>query len=136
MADTYIPRLKTEYEKVIRPKLTETFGYSNTFAVPAVTKVVINMGLGNQGVTAGGTALLGGMLDSHLAQGGLAVVRVLDEEGAIETDRLAMLALVAGAVGIVPDLVFAVAAAAIQGRRQRTSPEQVRSSCRIGGAEA
>jgi large subunit ribosomal protein L5 len=50
MADTYIPRLKTEYEKVIRPKLTETFGYSNPFACPAFTKVVINMGLG-EGVT-------------------------------------------------------------------------------------
>lgn len=50
MADTYIPRLKTEYEKVIRPKLTETFGYSNPFACPSITKVVINMGLG-EGVT-------------------------------------------------------------------------------------
>lgn len=51
MADTYIPRLKTEYEKVIRPKLTEAFGYSNPFAVPAITKIVINMGLGSEGVT-------------------------------------------------------------------------------------
>ena len=50
MADTYIPRLKTEYEKVIRPKLTEAFGYSNPFACPSITKVVINMGLG-EGVT-------------------------------------------------------------------------------------
>jgi large subunit ribosomal protein L5 len=50
MADTYIPRLKTEYEKVIRPKLTEAFGYSNPLACPAFTKVVINMGLG-EGVT-------------------------------------------------------------------------------------
>jgi large subunit ribosomal protein L5 len=50
MADNYIPRLKTEYEKVIRPKLTEAFGYSNPFACPSITKVVINMGLG-EGVT-------------------------------------------------------------------------------------
>ena len=42
MADTYIPRLKTEYEKVIRPKLTEAFGYSNPYAIPAITKVVLN----------------------------------------------------------------------------------------------
>src|ERR1043166_1783362 len=46
MADNYVPRLKTEYEKVIRPKLTEAFGYSNPFAIPAITKVVLNMGLG------------------------------------------------------------------------------------------
>lgn len=50
MADTYTPRLKAEYEKNIRPKLVETFGYSNPFAVPAISKVVINMGLG-EGVT-------------------------------------------------------------------------------------
>jgi len=46
MVDNYIPRLKTEYEKVIRPKLAETFGYSNPFAIPAIEKVVLNMGLG------------------------------------------------------------------------------------------
>jgi len=46
MADTYTPRLKAEYEKVIKPKLVEAFGYSNHFAVPALTKVVLNMGLG------------------------------------------------------------------------------------------
>ncbi len=46
MADTYTPRLKAEYEKVIKPKLVEAFGYSNSYAVPAITKVVLNMGLG------------------------------------------------------------------------------------------
>jgi large subunit ribosomal protein L5 len=46
MADTYTPRLKVEYDKVIKPKLVEAFGYSNPFAVPALTKVVLNMGLG------------------------------------------------------------------------------------------
>jgi large subunit ribosomal protein L5 len=46
MADNYVPRLKTEYEKVIRPKLAETFGYSNPYAIPAIKKVVLNMGLG------------------------------------------------------------------------------------------
>ena len=46
MADTYTPRLKTEFEKVIKPKLVETFGYSNPFAVPSMTKVLLNMGLG------------------------------------------------------------------------------------------
>ena len=46
MAETYTPRLKAEYEKTIKPKLVEAFGYSNSFAVPALTKVVLNMGLG------------------------------------------------------------------------------------------
>jgi large subunit ribosomal protein L5 len=44
------PRLKTEYEKKIRPALIQQFGYSNNFAVPMLDKVVINMGIG-EGVT-------------------------------------------------------------------------------------
>jgi large subunit ribosomal protein L5 len=46
MAETYTPRLKAEYEKTIKLKLVEAFGYSNSFAVPVLTKVVLNMGLG------------------------------------------------------------------------------------------
>jgi large subunit ribosomal protein L5 len=42
----YTPRLKTEYEQVIRPKLMQDLGYSNRFAVPALDKVVLNMGIG------------------------------------------------------------------------------------------
>jgi hypothetical protein len=51
------------------------------------------------------------------AQRRFAVVRVLDEELAIEADRRAVLALVAGAVRIAPKLVFTVAAA-LQGLGQ------------------
>ncbi|BBF93087.1 50S ribosomal protein L5 [Blastochloris tepida] len=40
------PRLKTYYEEVIRPKLIEEFGYKNKFEVPAIEKVVLNMGVG------------------------------------------------------------------------------------------
>ncbi len=40
------PRLKTQYEKEIRPALTKQFGFSNPFAVPMLDKVVINMGIG------------------------------------------------------------------------------------------
>jgi large subunit ribosomal protein L5 len=43
---TYIPRLKTQFEKTIRAKLIEQFGYTNTYAVPRLDKVVINMGVG------------------------------------------------------------------------------------------
>jgi len=43
---TYIPRLKTQFEKTIRPKLIEQFGYSNPYAVPRLDKIVLNMGVG------------------------------------------------------------------------------------------
>ena len=42
----YQPRLKTQFEDVIRPKLIEDFGYENPMQVPRLEKVVINMGVG------------------------------------------------------------------------------------------
>jgi large subunit ribosomal protein L5 len=42
----YKPRLKTEYEEKIRPKLMQQFGYSNRMAVPVLDKIVLNMGIG------------------------------------------------------------------------------------------
>jgi large subunit ribosomal protein L5 len=47
MAETaYIPRLRTEYDKTIRGKMTEQFGYANSMQVPRLDKVVLNMGVG------------------------------------------------------------------------------------------
>jgi large subunit ribosomal protein L5 len=47
MAETaYTPRLRQQYDKNIRTQLTEKFGYTNPMQVPALTKVVINMGIG------------------------------------------------------------------------------------------
>ena len=43
---TYIPRMKVLFEEQIRPKLMQELGYSNPFAVPALDKVVLNMGIG------------------------------------------------------------------------------------------
>jgi large subunit ribosomal protein L5 len=43
---TYEPRLKKQYEDVIRQKMVEQFGYTNAMQVPRVTKIVINMGIG------------------------------------------------------------------------------------------
>jgi large subunit ribosomal protein L5 len=40
------PRLRGVYDSVIRQKLTEQFGYRNPMQVPALDKVVINMGIG------------------------------------------------------------------------------------------
>ena len=38
--------LKEKYEKEIVPALTETFGYQNRMQVPALEKIVLNIGLG------------------------------------------------------------------------------------------
>jgi len=40
------PRLKTHYVDVVRKKLVEQFGYKNGMQVPAIEKIVINMGIG------------------------------------------------------------------------------------------
>jgi large subunit ribosomal protein L5 len=41
-----VPRLKTYYEKVIRPNLARQFGLSNPHAVPRMVKIVLNVGMG------------------------------------------------------------------------------------------
>jgi len=40
------PRLKTKYREEILPALREEFGHPNVMMVPGVTKVVVNMGVG------------------------------------------------------------------------------------------
>ncbi|MFL5085295.1 MAG: 50S ribosomal protein L5 [Xanthobacteraceae bacterium] len=40
------PRLRTFFDDVVRKKMTEQFGYKNPMQVPALDKVVINMGIG------------------------------------------------------------------------------------------
>jgi large subunit ribosomal protein L5 len=42
----YIPRLKTQYNAVIKGELTKEFGYKNVMQVPRLDKVVLNMGVG------------------------------------------------------------------------------------------
>jgi large subunit ribosomal protein L5 len=44
--DGYTPRLKKHYEEVVRPKLIAEFGYKNAMQVPAIEKIVLNMGVG------------------------------------------------------------------------------------------
>ena len=44
--ETYVPRLKQRYEGDIRPKLQEELGFSTVMDVPKVTKVTLNMGVG------------------------------------------------------------------------------------------
>ena len=40
------PRLKTRYREEIRSALHEQFGYANVMQVPGLTKIVVNMGVG------------------------------------------------------------------------------------------
>jgi len=44
--DTYVPRLKERYENEIRPRLKEELGLDSIMQVPRVTKVTLNMGVG------------------------------------------------------------------------------------------
>jgi len=46
MPKDYVPRLRKHYEDVVRPKLIEQFGYKNVMEVPKLTKIVLNMGVG------------------------------------------------------------------------------------------
>ena len=41
-----LPRLKQRYREEIAPALREEFGYSNAMQVPSLTKIVVNMGVG------------------------------------------------------------------------------------------
>ena len=42
-----VPRLKQRYRDEIVPELRDQFGYSNVMQVPGLTKVVVNMGVGD-----------------------------------------------------------------------------------------
>ena len=41
-----IPRLKERYRAEIAPALKEEFGYANVMQIPGLTKIVVNMGVG------------------------------------------------------------------------------------------
>lgn len=43
---SYVPRLKTHYEDVVRKSLIEKFKYDNPMSVPRLEKIVINVGAG------------------------------------------------------------------------------------------
>ncbi len=42
----YTARLKQHYDEVVREQLTKEFGYKNALEVPAIEKIVLNMGVG------------------------------------------------------------------------------------------
>lgn len=46
MGSTAVIRLREQYESVVKPGLIEEFGYTNHMQVPRLSKVVVNMGVG------------------------------------------------------------------------------------------
>jgi large subunit ribosomal protein L5 len=46
-AEKTLPRLKGRYREEILPALREEFGYKNVMQIPGLTKVVVNMGVGD-----------------------------------------------------------------------------------------
>jgi len=45
--ETYVPRLKQRYESEIKPALLEELGLDSVMRVPKVTKITLNMGVGD-----------------------------------------------------------------------------------------
>ena len=43
----YTARLRKHYDEVVRPALIAEFGYKNALEVPAIEKIVLNMGVGD-----------------------------------------------------------------------------------------
>jgi large subunit ribosomal protein L5 len=46
MPKDYVPRLRKHYDEVVKPELMKKFGYANVMQVPRLTKIVLNMGVG------------------------------------------------------------------------------------------
>ncbi|WP_336986150.1 50S ribosomal protein L5 [Altererythrobacter aquiaggeris] len=46
MADKYVARMRKRYDDEIVKAMTEKFGYKNRMEVPSISKVVLNMGVG------------------------------------------------------------------------------------------
>jgi large subunit ribosomal protein L5 len=44
--ETYVPRLKLQYEEELRVQLQEDLGLSSIMQVPRITKITLNMGVG------------------------------------------------------------------------------------------
>ncbi|MBO9465879.1 50S ribosomal protein L5 [Tropicibacter sp. R15_0] len=49
-AENYTPRLKAQYSDTIRAAMKEEFGYKNDMQIPAIEKIVLNIGCGAEAV--------------------------------------------------------------------------------------
>ncbi|WKD59833.1 50S ribosomal protein L5 [Corynebacterium caspium] len=47
MTENYTPRLKSRYREEIRTQLNEKYQYKNVMQIPGLTKIVVNMGVGD-----------------------------------------------------------------------------------------
>jgi len=47
MTETTTPRLKTKYREEIKDSLQSEFNYANPMLIPGLTKIVVNMGVGD-----------------------------------------------------------------------------------------
>ncbi len=57
---TYVPRLKLQYEGEIRRSMREEFGYENPMQIPRLEKIIVNMGIGE---ATGDSKLIKGAVD-------------------------------------------------------------------------
>jgi large subunit ribosomal protein L5 len=48
--EKYVPRLEDKYQKVIAPMMKQKRGYKNPHEIPTITKIVLNMGIGEAAV--------------------------------------------------------------------------------------
>ena len=71
--DTYTPRLKERYTEEIRDRLKDELGLENVMQVPRLTKIVVNMGVGD--AVADAKALDGATRDLATSTGQKASVR-------------------------------------------------------------
>jgi large subunit ribosomal protein L5 len=46
VAETYVPRLKQRYNEELRPRLKDELGVASIMQVPRITKITLNMGVG------------------------------------------------------------------------------------------
>ena len=46
LPENYVPRLRKHYDDVVKPAMIKQFGYKNVMEVPKITKIVLNMGVG------------------------------------------------------------------------------------------
>jgi large subunit ribosomal protein L5 len=46
MPENYVPRMRKLYDEVVKAEMVKQFGYKNVMQVPKITKIVLNMGIG------------------------------------------------------------------------------------------
>src|SRR6187551_2972736 len=80
--ETYVPRLKQRYEEEIRPQLQSDLGFTTVMDVPKVTKVTLNMGVGEGKAVGARVTLRGARMYEFLDRlASIALPRIRDFRG-------------------------------------------------------